>query len=139
MPSPDDPTRMVNARRFFMSFATNRVDDAIHLLSPEVTYIVPGHSTISGVYHGPDEVRRHLATVLEVSKGAYDVLKWVDWMAGETHVAVLQRARLQRRGLIYHGHHLFVVQFDCDDALSVVTIYFEDQYRADRFFSWKPD
>ena len=125
---------MVNARRFFISFATNRVDDAIHLLPPEVTYIVPGHITISGVYHGPDEVRRHLATMLEISKGTYDVLKWVDWMAGKLTCDPSSR-QLQRHGLIYRGHQLFVVQFDDNDALSVITVYFEDQEEADRFFS----
>ncbi len=118
-----------------MSFSTDKVDDAIHLLSPDVTYSVPGRSALSGVCHGPEEVRRHLAMLLDFTKGTYDVLKWVDWMVGETHVAGLQYLQMQRKSVIFRGHQLFLVQTDHNDALSDIKVLFEDEEEASRFFS----
>lgn len=76
---------MVNVKRFFMSLSTNKAEEvARELLSPEVTYTVPGRSSVSGVFHGPDEVQRHLGTIFGMSNCTYDVLKWDDWMLGKT-------------------------------------------------------
>jgi ketosteroid isomerase-like protein len=135
MPAPPDPPRLANTQRFFVSFSTNKVEDAIHLLSPDVTYTVPGRSALSGVCRGPEEVRRHLAMLLEFAKGTYDVLKWVDWMMGETHVAGLQYLQMQRNGVIYRGHQLFLVETDHNDKLSDIRVLFEDEDEASRFFS----
>ena len=86
-----------------MNFSEDKVDDVIHLLSPDVTYTVPGRSSLSGVCHGPAEVRRHLAQLFAFTKGTYDVLKWVDWLVGETHVAAFQYTQMQMNGIIYRG------------------------------------
>ena len=51
-----------------MSYMTDKVNDVVHLLSPEVTYTVPGRNLLSGASPGPDEVRRphgHGPRVLE--------------------------------------------------------------------------
>jgi hypothetical protein len=135
MPVPPEPPRLVNARRFLMSFTTNQLDDVVNVLSPEVTYTVPGRSALSGVFHGPEEVRQHLAALMAFSNRTFDVLKWVDWMVGESHVAALQYAQVQGHGMIYRGHHLFVVQSDHNDALVDIRVFFEDQEQANRFFT----
>jgi SnoaL-like domain len=135
MPTPSDPPRLVNTKRFFMSFSAGKVDDAIHLLSPEVTYSVPGRTPLSGVCHGPEEVRGHLAKLLEFSAGTYDVLKWVDWMVGESHVAALQYLQMQGNGIVFRGHQLFLVETDHNDALSDIKVFFDNEEEANRFFS----
>ena len=135
MPVPPDPPRLVNTRRFFMNFSEDKVDDVIHLLSPDVTYTVPGRSSLSGVCHGPAEVRRHLAQLFAFTKGTYDVLKWVDWLVGETHVAAFQYTQMQMNGIIYRGHQMFLVQTDHNDALSDIKVLFENEEDASRFFS----
>jgi hypothetical protein len=126
---------LINARRFLLSFSTPQFADAVGLLSPDVTYTVPGRNPLSGVFHGPTEVKRHLDELLEFSNGTYDVLKWVDWMVGESHVAALQYAQVQRRDSVYRGHHLYLVQSDQNDRLSEIRLFFEDQEAADRFLS----
>jgi ketosteroid isomerase-like protein len=134
MVSRPQPQRLINARRFFLSYSGEHVEDAVQLLSPHVVYSVPGHSRLSGVFHGPDEVRRHIVKLIDYSRGTFEVLKWMDWLIGETHVAVLQQAQAQAHGRIYRGHHIYLLEFDPDDLLSVIKVLFEDQAAVDRFF-----
>jgi ketosteroid isomerase-like protein len=133
-PSPE-PQRLVNARRFFLNFSLTHLDDATRLLSPNIVCTVPGQSKLSGVFHGPDEVRRHLGVMVELSGGTFEILRWVDWMIGETHIAALQYAQAQREARIYRGHHLFLLESDSNDLLSDIKVFFEDQAATDRFFS----
>ena len=130
-----EPQRLLNARQFFLSYSQMHLDDTVPLLSPNVVYTVPGHHQLSGVFHGPDEVRRHMATLVDYSKGTFEVLKWLDWMVGETHMAALQYAQAQNTGRIYRGHHLYLLKSDSDDLLSDIRVFFEDQAAADRFFA----
>jgi hypothetical protein len=50
---------------------------------------------------------------------------------------VLQYAQAQTHGRIYRGHHLYLLEFDSDDLLSVITVFFENQGAADRFFMYE--
>ena len=136
MVSTPEPQRLINAKRFFLSYSKEHVDDAVQLLSPHVVYSVPGHNRIAGVFHGPDEVRRHIVKLIEFSRGTFEVLKWIDWMIGETHIAALQYAQAQAPGRIYRGHHIYLLEFDPDDLLSVITVVFDDQVAADQFFGY---
>ena len=54
-------------------------------------------------------------------------------MIGESDITVLQYAQAQTNGRIYRGHHLYLLEFDPDDLLSVIKVFFEDQAAADRF------
>jgi ketosteroid isomerase-like protein len=130
-----EPQRLLNARRFFLSYSLKQLDEAVRLLSPNVVYTVPGNSKISGVFRGPDEVRHHIVKLIELSRGTFEVLKWMDWMVGETHISALQYAQAQSRGVIYRGHHVYLLESDPDDLLSSIKVFFEDQAAADRFFS----
>src|SRR5271168_5407304 len=94
---------------------SNQLDEAVRLVSPSVVYTVPGSSPIAGVFHGPDEVRRHMGKLIEVSGGTFEVLKWIDWMIGEMHITALQYAQAQNRGGIYRGHHIYLLESDPDD------------------------
>jgi ketosteroid isomerase-like protein len=135
MEQSPEPQRLVNARQFFLGLSLTHLDDATRLLSPNVVFTVPGQNKLSGVFHGPDEARRHLAMLVEYSGGTFEVLTWMDWMVGETHMTALQYAQAQREGRIYRGHHLYLLESDSDDLLSNIRIFFEDQGAADRFFT----
>jgi ketosteroid isomerase-like protein len=137
MATTPEPQRLINAQRFFLDYSAQHVDEAVELLSPDVVYSVPGHNELSGVFHGPDEVKRHIAKLIDFSRGTFEVLKWVDWMIGDTHITVLQYAQAQTHGRIYRGHHLYLLEFDSDDLLSVITVFFENQGAADRFFMYE--
>jgi ketosteroid isomerase-like protein len=135
MPKSPEPARLVNVRKFFLSLSNDELDEVDRLLSPGITYTAPGNHPLAGVFHGPEEVKRHLERLLDFSARTYDVLKWVDWMVGESHIAVLQSLQLQRDSAIYRGQTLFLVQSDRDGLLSDIRVYFEDQQDADAFFA----
>src|SRR5271167_1762700 len=115
---PAESTRLINVRRFFQSIWASPVNIPIELLSPDVRYSVPGHGAMSGVFHGPSEVRDHLSKLYEFSHGTFDVLKWVDWLEGDTHVVALQYGQAQHQKTIYRGHQVFLVECDENDLLS---------------------
>lgn len=134
MVRPPEPQRLLNAQQFFTSYPA-QLDDTAPLLSPNVVYTVPGHHKLSGVFQGRDEVRRHIAKLVDYSNGTFEVLKWMDWMLGESHITALQYAQAQNAGSIYRGHHLYLLESDSDDRLSDIKVFFEDQPAADRFFT----
>lgn len=125
----------MNARRFFLSYSLSDLDEALPLLSPDVVYTVPGDNKLSGVFQGRDEVRRHIAALIDYSQGTFEVLKWLDWMVGETHITALQYAQAQNAHRIYRGHHLYLLETDSDDLVSDIKIFFENQASADQFFT----
>ena len=118
-----------------MSLATNQLDPMEQLLSPNVTYTVPGRSAISGVFHGPAEVKVHISRLHKFFNGTYDILKWVDWLEGESHVAGIQYVQVQSHGTRYRGHQVYVVTFDHNDALLEIKVLFEDESDALRLLS----
>jgi ketosteroid isomerase-like protein len=135
MVSAPEPQRLINARRFFLSYSREQVDDVVQVLSPDVAYTVPGQNRFAGTFHGPDAVRQHIVELIDFSHGTFEVLKWVDWMVGETHVTALQYAQAQTEGVIYRGHHIYLLGFDQGDLLTAINVFFEDQAAADRFFA----
>lgn len=132
-----EPARLVNARRFFLGLTSG--DDALlSLLSPDVVYTVPGRSQLAGVFHGPAEVGEHISKLLSATSWTFEVLKWIDWLLGTSHIAALQLAQAQGEGMIYRNHHIYVVETDQHDLLASIRIFFENQAAADSFFSRLP-
>jgi ketosteroid isomerase-like protein len=126
---------LTNARRFLLSTPQTDPGDIALLLSPDVVYTVPGSHRLAGVFRGPDEVMDHIARLIDYSNGTFEVLRWVDWMVGDTHITALQYAQAQNAGRIYRGHHLYLLETDTDDRLSDIKVFFEDQRAAERFLT----
>jgi len=130
-----EPTRLANVRRFLMGITTNHSGDVLSLLSPDVVYTVTGHSPFAGVFHGPAEVYAYVRELFRVTSNTIEILKWVDWLVGETHIAALQLAQAQGGSARYRNYHLFVVETGPTDLLTDIRILFEDQSAADTFFT----
>lgn len=121
-----------------MGITTDKSEDVLSLLSPDVVYTVPGHGSLAGVFRGPVEVSEHIGKLFRLTSGTFEILKWVDWLVGLTHVAALQFAQAQGGGVIYRNHHIFVIETDQNDLLTNIRIYFEDQDEGDTFFANLP-
>jgi ketosteroid isomerase-like protein len=117
---------------------TSGSDDVFSLLSPDVVYTVPGPSPLAGVFRGPAEVSEHISKLLSATSGTFEVLKWIDWLLGTSHIAALQLAQAQGEGMIYRNHHIYVVETDQHDLLTSIRIFFENEAAADSFFSRLP-
>ena len=138
MATTPEPQRLVNAQAVLSElFGTSTSTKRSSYCRPTSCTRFRGTIRLSGVFHGPDEVRRHIVKLIDFSRGTFEVLKWMDWMIGDTYIAVLQYAQAQTHGRIYRGHHLYLLEFDPNDLLSVIKVFFEDQAAADRFFAYE--
>ena len=117
-----------------MGITTDNSRDVLSLLAPDVVYTVSGHGPLAGVFRGPVEVYEHIDKLFSATSGTFEILKWVDWLVGLTHVAALQFAQAQGGGVIYRNHHMYVIETDQNDLLTTIRIFFEDQAEADTFF-----
>jgi ketosteroid isomerase-like protein len=128
------PTRLGTAQEFLLHVGHHDFDEAIGLLSPGVVYRVPGRHALAGTFHGPDEVTAHLITLVERTTGTFEALKWEDWLIGQDHVAALVNVHMQSNARAYTGRHIFLVTFDLDDRISGISVFFENESSAERFF-----
>jgi hypothetical protein len=133
MPEPTNPTRLEAAQRFVMHIGHRDGNQAIGLLSPVVTYRVPGGRTLGGVFSGSAEVAGHLCDLVERTRGTFEAIKWDDWMVGEHHVAAWAdiQMRIERYG--FAGRVLFLLRFDVGDKIDEIVVLPEDQHAAKRF------
>ena len=104
-------------------------------LSPDVRYVVPGHSDLAGELRGPEEVAEHLLRLFQRTFGTLEALKWDDVMEGETHVTALITVHAQRPGHSYTGHLLYLLAFDPDDRVQEIRVFTTDQRALDRFLT----
>ncbi len=118
-----------------MALSTDHSADVLSLLAPEVVYTVPGHGPMAGVFRGPEQVQEHITDLFRLTSGTFEVLKWVDWLLGLSHVAALQFVQAQGDSLIFRAHVVYLVETDRDDLITSIRILFEDESDADTFFS----
>jgi ketosteroid isomerase-like protein len=117
-----------------MGMTNGDTQGLLSLLSPDVVYSVPGTSPLAGVFRGPAEVVEHCNKLLSATSRTFEVLKWIDWLVGSSHIAAVQLAQAQGGGMIYRNHHVYLVETDEQDLLAKIEIFFENQAEADGFF-----
>jgi ketosteroid isomerase-like protein len=137
-PRMDDPkvsSRLTIAQTFLNHVGHEDTQQAITLLSPAITYKIPGNHRLSGVFTGKTEVSRHLAALVEVTRGTFDLIQWEDWMQGTQHISVLANVQMQREGRIMDGHVVVLLRFDREDRIDEIEVIAYDQSKVDRFFA----
>lgn len=127
--------KLAVVQEFFQQCAGDRVNEAVKLLDPAVAY----HGTpIKGAletFVGPAEVAKHLKMILEMTERPINVLKWEDWLVGNTHVAGIVRVELQRLGQFHNFRILFLVGVSPDTRIDRVEVFYSDPEACERFFS----
>jgi ketosteroid isomerase-like protein len=134
MTKTEPPARLAIAQAFVLHLGHLDVDQIGKLLSPTVTYRVPGSYGLAGTFHGPDEVTQHLMAMAERTRGTFDAFKWEDWMVGQDYVSILADIRMQIDQRIFSGRVIFLVGFDNHDKISTLGVFYEDMHAIERFF-----
>jgi ketosteroid isomerase-like protein len=134
MAPADRPSLASEARIFLQHFGRHDSEIALALLAENITYRVPGRSSLAGTFHGREEVAGHLARIVEVTGGTMATSKVEDVMEGERHVAALVDTHAQGGGRTFHGRHLFLFAFDADRRIEDVAVFPCDTAAVDRFF-----
>jgi ketosteroid isomerase-like protein len=122
-----DDERVDRVRRCFLALAAGDVDAAGSELAEDVEYRVPGRSQLSGTYQGRPAVLARFRALFERTAGDVDAIKWVDWMVGVDHVAVLLRVMMEVDLHRQVGDRLFVVDFDPQGAIRSIDMYLHDE------------
>jgi hypothetical protein len=122
------------AERIMLHIGNHHVDAATELLSPTVTYRVVGNHALAGTFYGPEEVARHLSRLFEFTHGTFDVFKWEDWLVGDNHVAAVVDVHMWAERRAFVGKHVFLFKFRSDGLVGNITVFFEDEASAGRFF-----
>jgi ketosteroid isomerase-like protein len=126
--------RLHIAKQFALHLGQRDVAQALPLLSPQVSYRVLGDHALAGTFTGPEAVANHLIQLADLTTGTYETLKWADWLIGEDHVAALADVQMQAEQRKFHAQPLFLMKFDLNDRISEITIFFESEAAALRFF-----
>ncbi len=120
-------------RRGFESFAKGDLEALRELMSDDVVWHEPGRSPLGGDYKGPTGVLELLRKLRERSEGSFAVN--IVEVFGSSERAVVIQEEVARRG----GNVLdmaSVVEFEIHQGkISEVTVYHEDTYHFDEFWS----
>jgi ketosteroid isomerase-like protein len=130
-PGPSD--RAVTVERFLHHLGRRDFEEVLELLSPTVTYKVPGAHALAGVFSGREAVARHLLDIAERTEGHFDPFKQDDVMVGLSHTAVLVSVRMQRRASTLRTRLLILLGFDVSDRIEAVSVFFDDVEAFERF------
>lgn len=135
MDVPDESSRLRTAQTFLIHLGHEDAREAINLLSPSITYKVPGNHPLSGVFSGKTEVEQHLMALVAATRGTFDLIQWEDWMEGSEHISALVHVQMQREGRIMDGHFVILLRFDLDGKIDEIVLYPDDQGKLDFFFA----
>jgi ketosteroid isomerase-like protein len=130
---PDSKRRLSAAQQFLMHTGRGDFEEAVNLLSEDVSYRAQGNNALAGLFTGRDAVIRHLGDLVERTRGTFEAFKWDDWLVGERHVVGLSSIHAQAAGRMYKGRTVTVLRFNVADEIEGITIFFEDQSAIDRF------
>jgi hypothetical protein len=126
--------RMMIAKGFLEGIGDTDPMKTWRYLSPYVSYRVLGNHQLSGSFVGREEVIGHLAELANLTKATFDVIKWRDWLAGDSHIAAVVEVQIQRGAELYKERHMYLLEFSTDDQIETVVVYFDNERSATRFF-----
>lgn len=120
-------------RRGFESFAKGDLEDLRELMSDEVVWHEPGRSPLGGDYKGPAGVLELMAKLRDRSEGSFTI-DIVEVFGSPERAVVIQEETARRGGRVLDMAS--VVEFEIHHGrISEVTVYHEDTYHFDEFWS----
>jgi ketosteroid isomerase-like protein len=128
--------RLSLVQTFLQHYTEGHVDDAVRLLAPTVEYTVPGVRGPASRFVGPEAVANRLEKLLRVTERPIDVLKWEDWLVGDTYIVAVVRFELQRPGRVQVFRVVLLFRVSSNMLIEEVECFYSDPEAFDRFFAW---
>jgi ketosteroid isomerase-like protein len=120
-------------RRGFDSFAQGDLESLREWMTDEVVWHEPGRSPLGGDYKGPAGVLELLAQLRERSDGSF-AIEIVEVLASAERAVVIQEETARRGDRVLDMAS--VIEFEIHHGkISEVTVYHEDTYHFDEFWS----
>jgi hypothetical protein len=125
-------SRLEIAQAFVMHVGHRDFDRGMSLLSPTVSYKVVGYRGLEQGLSGCEAVTKHLIELAERTGGAFESLKWEDWLVGGDHIAVIAKILIEVSGQRVVTSVLFLIRFDADDKIAELIVFPEDVRSIER-------
>jgi ketosteroid isomerase-like protein len=119
-------------RRAYEAFNTGDLDALTGLLSPDVSLLQPGRSTVSGLYKGRDAVFGLFGALAAATGGTFRA-ELVDLYPNETQVVAVNRATGTRGDATLSADAALVFELS-DGVVTAVTVHQKHQEEWDEFF-----
>lgn len=75
-------------RNYQAAMARGDYATGVTVFDPAVTYTVPGHNLLSGIYKGPEEVMGYLGKLMELTQGTYGISE-MHWLVNDKDQVIL--------------------------------------------------
>jgi hypothetical protein len=120
-------------RNGYEAFGRGDIPAVLSVFDPNITWHIPGRSSMAGTYKGPDEVVGFFGQLVERTGGTFN-LDIHDLLASDDHVVALARETGQRDGksLDVNGAHIWHLR---DGKAVEFWGIPSDQYAQDEFWA----
>jgi uncharacterized protein len=119
-------------RRVYDAFNTGDLDALTGLLSPDVSFLQPGRSTVSGLYKGRDAVFGWLGVLAAATGGSFHA-ELLDLYPNDTQVVAVNRATGTRGDTTLCADAALVFEVS-HGVVTAITAHEQHQEEWDEFF-----
>jgi ketosteroid isomerase-like protein len=119
-------------RRVYEAFNTGDLDALTGLLSPDVSFLQPGRSTVSGLYKGRDAVFGWFGALAAATGGTFRA-ELLELYPNETRVVAVNRATGTREDTTLSADAALVFEVS-DGVVTAITAHEKHQEEWDEFF-----
>ena len=119
-------------RRVYEAFNTGDLDALTGLLSPDVSFLQPGRSTVSGLYEERDAVFGWFGALAAATSGTFRA-ELLDLYPNDTQVVAVNRATGTRGDATLSADAALVFEVS-DGVVTAITAHEKHQEEWDEFF-----
>jgi uncharacterized protein len=126
------PNAMI-IRKAYQDFAQGNIPAVFAVFDASIAWHVPGHSPLSGDYHGHDQIEGFFRRTMELSAGAFSI-DVHHLLAGDDLVVALVTVNARRNGISASFPEVHIWRMKGGKAIEFCE-YQSDEQREDRFWS----
>jgi ketosteroid isomerase-like protein len=119
--------------RYAAAWESGNVEAAMACYAPGVVLHLPGRNSFAGTFIGREAVVAAIRSLVE-TLDEEPVIRVEDVLHGEHAAALVVTERAKRNGHELEWRRTVVYRF-VEDAISEISIFHEDEYAVDAFFS----
>ena len=133
MSTVTEPQNVAVVRGVYEALGRGDLDELGRLLSPGITLLVPGRSTLAGLYDGRDAVFGFLGAMQAAAGGTYRA-ELRDLFASDTQVVAVHKGTGTRGDKTLAADAALVFEVS-GDMVAAITVHQQRQDGWDEFFS----
>jgi uncharacterized protein len=115
----------------YLAAAARQDFDAMRtVFTEDFVYRVPGRGPLAGVTTGQGAALDYFGKIMALTQGTYAIDEIIDWLASETHVALVARESASRNGTDVKWTRIILFSFR-DGKIAEAALFDDDLYAID--------